>query len=115
MNTLAPPLLEVDGITVRLPVGAAMRTVLHDVSISIAAGEALGLVGESGSGKSMTARSIARLLPRGAESSGQIRFDGGDIGRLRGARLARVPERGRRGVPGPAGRTSIRSAGSETS
>jgi oligopeptide/dipeptide ABC transporter ATP-binding protein len=87
MNTPAPPLLDVDGITVRLPVGAAMRTVLHDVSISIVAGEALGLVGESGSGKSMTARSIARLLPRGAESSGQIRFDGRDIGRLRGSDL----------------------------
>ena len=43
-------------------------------------GEALGLVGESGSGKTMTARAIGRLLPRGAEVHGSIRFGGTDIG-----------------------------------
>ena len=30
----------------------------------------MGLVGESGSGKSMTAKAIARLLPKGAEPTG---------------------------------------------
>ena len=54
-------LLEVSGLTVRLPAG----NVLRDISLSIGSGEALGLVGESGSGKSMTAKAIARLLPRG--------------------------------------------------
>ena len=60
------PLLEVAGLTVRLPVSGEMRTVLEEISFSIEPGEALALVGESGSGKSMTARSIVRLLPQGA-------------------------------------------------
>jgi oligopeptide/dipeptide ABC transporter ATP-binding protein len=80
-------LLAIDGLTVQLPVGGAMRTVLHDVSISIAVGESLGLVGESGSGKSMTARAIDRLLPRGAVSTGAITFDGRDVIALRGSAL----------------------------
>ncbi len=36
---------------------------LKDVSITVAAGEIVGLVGESGSGKSVTAMSILKLLP----------------------------------------------------
>jgi len=41
----AAPLLEVDGLTVRLRAGGAMQPVLRDVSVTIRAGEALGLVG----------------------------------------------------------------------
>ena len=50
---------------------ASMRAVLHDVSLAIAAGEAVGLVGESGSGKSMTARAVDRLLPARRRGRGQ--------------------------------------------
>lgn len=82
-------LLEVEGLVVDLPVEGAMRTVLHDVSLSIRPGEAVGLVGESGSGKSMTARAIDRLLPPGARVRGAIRFDGRDVMALRGADLRR--------------------------
>src|ERR1700677_3994416 len=67
-------LLTVENLTVQLPAGGSLRTVLADVSLSIAPGEALGLVGESGSGKSMTARAIDRLLPPGAQASGSIVF-----------------------------------------
>jgi oligopeptide/dipeptide ABC transporter ATP-binding protein len=81
------PLLEVEGLTVKLGVEGAQRAVLRDVSISIRPGEALGLVGESGSGKSMTARAIDRLLPRGAEVSGQLSYEGADIMSLTGAAL----------------------------
>jgi peptide/nickel transport system ATP-binding protein len=80
-------LLELDGLTAELPVEGEFRTVLHDVSLTIGEGEALGLVGESGSGKSMTARSIGRLLPDGAKTSGAIRFDGRDVLTLAGGRL----------------------------
>ena len=80
-------LLTVDGLSVRLPVSGEMRTVLDGVSFSIAPGEALGLVGESGSGKSMTVRSIARLLPPGAEVDGTITFDERDVYSLRGGQL----------------------------
>src|SRR5262249_44546791 len=47
----------------------------------------VGLVGESGSGKSMTARAIDRLLPRGAEVQGPIRFGGTDVNELAGSDL----------------------------
>jgi oligopeptide/dipeptide ABC transporter ATP-binding protein len=78
-------LLEVSGLTVTLPAG----TVLRDVSLSIAPGEALGLVGESGSGKSMTARAIARLLPDGAATAGAVTFDGASVLGLSPADLRR--------------------------
>jgi oligopeptide/dipeptide ABC transporter ATP-binding protein len=81
------PLLEVAGLTVRLPVSGEMRTVLDEISFSIDPGEALALVGESGSGKSMTARAIVRLLPLGAAVEGKVIYSGGDVYALRGGRL----------------------------
>jgi oligopeptide/dipeptide ABC transporter ATP-binding protein len=80
-------LLEIEHLATQLPVEGRMQTVLHDVSLSIAEGEAVGLVGESGSGKSMTARAVARLLPRGASCSGELRYKGDAIGELRGGAL----------------------------
>lgn len=47
------------------------------ISLTIRNGEILGLVGESGSGKSVTAMSVAGLLPRrSCDYSGQILLDG---------------------------------------
>jgi oligopeptide/dipeptide ABC transporter ATP-binding protein len=83
----ATPLLEVDHLTARLPVEGRMQTVLHDVSLSIGEGEAVGLVGESGSGKSMTARAVARLLPAGASVGGSVRYGGREVSALRGGAL----------------------------
>ena len=83
------PLLDIAGLTVLLEVHGEKRAVLRDVSLTVRPGEAVGLVGESGSGKSMTARAIDRLLPRGAEVHGSIRFGGSDVNRLAGADLRR--------------------------
>jgi oligopeptide/dipeptide ABC transporter ATP-binding protein len=80
-------LLEVEGLSVQLPVQGGLRPVLTDIGLSIGAGEAVGLVGESGSGKSMTARAVARLLPKGAQTQGAIRFDGDEVTALRGGAL----------------------------
>jgi oligopeptide/dipeptide ABC transporter ATP-binding protein len=85
----ATPLLEVAGLSVLLEINGTKRPVLRDVSLTVRPGEALGLVGESGSGKSMTARAIDRLLPRGAEVTGSIRFGGEDVNELTGAGLRR--------------------------
>ena len=81
------PLLELSDLSLMLEMNGAKRPVLRDVSLMVRRGEALGLVGESGSGKTMTARAIGRLLPRGAEVHGSIRFGGTDIGPLAGAQL----------------------------
>jgi len=74
-----PALLDIDRLTVRLPIEGQMRTVLHDVSLALDAGDAVGLVGESGAGKSMTARAVARLLPKRATTEGTISFGGVDV------------------------------------
>src|SRR5215475_13111037 len=50
------------------------------VSLTVAAGECLGLVGESGCGKTMTARSVVRLLPAGgAITAGSVMLAGTEL------------------------------------
>ncbi len=81
------PILELSDLTLELPAGTEIRRLLDGVGFTLQPGEALGLVGESGSGKSLTLRTIARLLPPGADVSGSLRFDGADITRLAGRAL----------------------------
>lgn len=81
------PLLEVDQLTVSLPVGRGSLPIVTDVSFSLAAGESLGLVGESGSGKSITARAILRLLDPRARVGGAVRFAGDDVYEMSKSRL----------------------------
>jgi peptide/nickel transport system ATP-binding protein len=77
-------LVEVRNLTKVYPLGesifggAAYGEVraVDDVSLTIDAGETLGLVGESGSGKSTLGRLILRLTE---PTSGNIRFDGYDL------------------------------------
>ncbi|MEP0521595.1 MAG: dipeptide ABC transporter ATP-binding protein [Hyphomicrobiales bacterium] len=56
----------------RLNLDIHSKPILRDVSLSIDAGQILGVIGESGSGKSMTAYSVMQLLPDGATTSGSI-------------------------------------------
>jgi oligopeptide/dipeptide ABC transporter ATP-binding protein len=49
------------------------------VSVTVAAGEVVGLVGESGSGKSTLGRCVTRLVP---VTAGQVRINGRDIAGL---------------------------------
>lgn len=80
------PLLEVQNLSVHFPVkqGAFARVAgsvkaVEDVSLVVAAGEAVGLVGESGCGKTTLGRAILRLIE---PTGGCVRFDGEDITRL---------------------------------
>lgn len=56
------------------------REAVAGVSLTIRDGEILGLVGESGSGKSVTAMSVAGLLPRSrCDYAGEILLDGREL------------------------------------
>ena len=71
----SPPLLEISGLSIAF--GA--HTAVHDLSLTLAPGQTLGLVGESGSGKSATSLALLRLLPPSARITGSIRFAGEEL------------------------------------
>ena len=90
---MSAPLLDVR----RLSVAFGPKTVVDEVSFTIAPGEKLALVGESGSGKTVSALALLRLL-HDARITGSALFDGGQ-----GARdLLALPERQLRGLRGDA-------------
>lgn len=71
------------------PKDAIFRAV-DGISFSVAKGESVGLVGESGCGKSTTSMMVMRLLDK---TSGEIFFDGEDIGAIPAAKFATLPQR----------------------
>lgn len=68
------PLLQIKNLQLEFGHGQSAGRAIDGVSFSVNPGETLCLVGESGSGKSVTALSIARLLP-----SPPARYVGGEI------------------------------------
>ena len=86
----AAPLLEVRDLKVGFNVsqgfGRAPRELIaaESVSFDLAAGRTLALVGESGCGKTTVAKAVLQLQ---RAESGSIRFDGVDLGQLKGEAL----------------------------
>jgi len=75
-----PALLQVENLRTWLTGSEGVVRAVDGVSFSVARGETFALLGESGCGKSMTALSIARLLPdAGRILSGSVRLDGQDL------------------------------------
>ncbi|MBE6963646.1 MAG: ABC transporter ATP-binding protein [Ruminococcaceae bacterium] len=67
------------------------REAVGGISLTIRDGEILGLVGESGSGKTVTAMSVAGLLPRKrCDYSGEILLDGKDLLHSRRSELRKL-------------------------
>jgi peptide/nickel transport system ATP-binding protein len=95
-------LVEVDELTVSFACGPdEFADAVSAVSLTISAGEAVGLIGESGCGKSTLASALLGFLRAGAvRRSGTVRIDGEDVfslsapemRRLRGGRVALVPQ-----------------------
>ena len=86
------PLLEIKNLALELQLsGTAVRAV-DGVSLTIEAGETVCLVGESGSGKSLTALSIARLVPTppARYPDGQILVEGKDVLRMSKSELRAI-------------------------
>ncbi len=72
-------LLEIDTLSVRFATNDGEVRAVNEVSLSLEAGDTLGIVGESGSGKSQLSFAIMGLLARSGRATGSVRFDGQEI------------------------------------
>lgn len=84
------PLLAVHNLTKTYRSGGREVKGLDNVSMSVAAGETIGLVGPSGSGKSTLARVVMRLIE---PDSGTIAFGDENLGALSGKALRSMRKR----------------------
>ena len=92
--------LQIDGLSIAYPVASGWHVAVQDVSLSVAAGEILGLVGESGSGKSTLGHAVMGHVAPGTRASGTISVNCSDVltlprpalQRLRGAVVGFVPQ-----------------------
>ena len=90
--------LEIDQLSVSFSTPDGAVEAVTDVSLSVEAGECLGLVGESGSGKSQTFMAAMGLLADNGTATGHIRLDGinllsateKQLNKVRGERIAMI-------------------------
>lgn len=74
------PLLEIQNLKTVFSTERGVIRAVDGVSLTLGAGETLGVVGESGCGKTMLALSIMRLIPaNGQIAGGRVLFNGQDL------------------------------------
>jgi len=78
----ATGVLDVSGLSIRLPTPRGYVTVVDDVSYQVQAQEVFGVAGESGSGKTMSVLALLGLLPPGSRVDGRAVYSGRDLLRL---------------------------------
>ncbi len=85
-------MLEIQNLQLDFLSGENRLRAVDGVSLSLESGQVLGLVGESGCGKSVTALSIARLLPSppARYAAGRILLEGRDVLQMSARELRQV-------------------------
>lgn len=84
-------LLEIENLSVQFPSKTAVMHAVDGVSLSLEAGEVLGIVGESGSGKSVTMMALMGLVSYpGRVTADKLRFDGHDLLTLSSSERAKL-------------------------
>ncbi len=73
------PIFELRNICVALKGKDSIRELIKDISLSVRAGECLGILGESGSGKSMSIKDAMGLLDSNFVISGSAKFMGEEL------------------------------------
>jgi peptide/nickel transport system ATP-binding protein/oligopeptide transport system ATP-binding protein len=86
------PLLEIKNLKMDFGLGADALRAVDGVSLTIGAGETVCLVGESGCGKSVTALSIAQLVPTPPANyvGGEILLNGRDVLKMSNGELRNI-------------------------
>ncbi len=85
------PLLEIENLCLSYFTRAGEIPAVKDFSLTLKAGESVGLVGESGCGKSTVAMGIMRYMGRNGDIvGGAIRFKGRDMSTLTAEELRRL-------------------------
>ncbi|PSL16219.1 peptide/nickel transport system ATP-binding protein [Marinobacterium halophilum] len=102
MNTTMTPILNVQNLTLGYTnANGRLVSVLRNINLQVAPGEALGLVGESGCGKSTLALAMMAFLRTGSQvQNGSIHFHDQDLfalkpkslQSLRGGRIGLIPQ-----------------------
>jgi branched-chain amino acid transport system ATP-binding protein len=80
--TSTEPLLSVAGLSA----GYLGEDVVHDINLTVDAGEVVMVIGSNGAGKSTMLRATCGLLPA---SGGTVRFDGADLAGSKGHQVMR--------------------------
>ena len=106
----APPLLDVQGISVDLVRRGVSEPILRDVSFELRERQVLGIIGESGSGKTVLSRVLCNAITEPLKiTAGSVGYHGRDLLTIPAAEMQAL--RGRESAisaPTPAARSTQR-------